>query len=145
MTTPLRHLLAAACLLLGTFAFAADAKPAGTAEDSTKIALDWVGHIDAGQYAESWTDAGARFRAMVTQDKWVAAMNQVRQPLGGVGSRELAEATFTHEAPRAPKGDYWIVKFATKFEGVSANEVVILAPEADGSWRVVGYFIRPAA
>jgi hypothetical protein len=145
MTTPLRLLLAAACLILGTIASAADPQPAGSAEESTKIARDWVGHIDAGQYAESWSDAGKRFKAMVTQEKWVAAMEQVRQPLGSVGSRDLAEATFSHEAPRAPRGDYWIVKFATKFEGVAANEVVILAPETDGSWRVVAYFIRPAA
>ncbi len=145
MITPLRHLLAAACLFVGMFAFAADTKPSGSAEEATKVARDWIGHIDAGQYAESWSDAGKRFKAMVTQEKWVAAMEQMRQPLGSVSAREVSEATFSHEAPRAPKGDYWIVKFATKFEAVSANEVVILAPEADGSWHVVGYFIRPAA
>lgn len=145
MITPLRHLLAATCLFLGMFAFAADTPPPGSAEESTKVARDWIGHIDSGQFAESWSDAGKRFKATVTQEKWVAAMEQMRQPLGSVSAREVADVSFAHEAPRAPKGDYWIVKFSTKFEAVSANEVVILAPEADGSWRVVGYFIRPAS
>lgn len=141
----LRLLLTLAGLAFGLVALAADPKITPTAESSSKLALAWIAHVDAGEYGESWKEASTRFKAAVTEEKWVAAMNQVRQPLGNVGAREFAEATFTHELPRAPKGDYWVVRYSTKFEGVSANEVVTLTADPDGEWRVVGYFIRPAS
>lgn len=101
-------------------------------------------HVDTGDYAQSWKEAAARFKASVSQDRWVAAMNQVRQPLGAVSARELVEATFTNEVPRAPKGDYWVVKFKTTFEAITANELLTFAAEPDGTWRVSQFYIRPA-
>jgi hypothetical protein len=141
----LRLLLAFAGLASGLAALAADPKTALTAESASKLALGWIAHVDASEYAQSWKEASVRFKASVTEEKWVAAMNQVRQPLGNVGAREFAEGTFANELPRAPKGEYWVVKYRTNFEGVSANEVVTLTADPDGAWRVVGYFIRPAS
>jgi hypothetical protein len=145
MNTPLRHLIAAACLLVGTLAFGAEGKVAGSAEESTKIAQAWLKLVDDGNYAQSWKEAASRFRASVTEEKWVGAMEQVRQPLGAANTRELAEATFSTELPRVPKGEYWVVKFKTGFEAAKANELVTLTADADGQWRVIGYFIRPAS
>ena len=145
MNTLLRRLIAAACALVCTLAFAADPKPALTPEDAARLAQEWLAHVDGGNYAQSWKDAAARFKASVTEEKWVGAMNQVRQPLGSVSAREFSDATFANELPRAPKGDYWVVKFKTTFEAITANEVVTLTAETDGSWRVVGFFIRPAS
>jgi hypothetical protein len=145
MNTSLRRLLAAACTFVCTLAFAADPAPAGSAEESTKLATAWLALVDAGNYPESWKQAAARFKASVTEAKWSEVMAQVRQPLGSVSAREFAEATFAHELPRAPKGNYWVVKFKTTFEAITANEVVTLTAEPDGSWHVVGFFIRPAS
>jgi len=145
MKTTLRLLFAAACLMVGTLAFGAEGKVAGSAEESTKIAQAWVKLVDEGSYAQSWKESASRFRAQVTEEKWVAAMNQVRQPLGAVSTRTLADATFATELPRAPKGEYWVVKFATAFEAVKANEIITLTMDTDGQWRVVGFFIRPAS
>lgn len=145
MKNPLRRLIAAACLLVGTLVFAEESKPVGTAEDSSRLAQAWLQLVDNADYAESWKQAASRFRASVSQDRWVGMMNQVRQPLGSVSAREFTEATFTNEQPRAPKGNYWVVKFKTTFEAITANEVVTLTAEADGSWHVVGFFIRPAS
>lgn len=144
MKTTLRQLFAAACLLVGTLAFGAEGKVAGSAEESTKIAQAWLKLVDDGNYAQSWKDAASRFRAQVTEEKWVGAMSQVRQPLGTVSSRELIEATFATELPRAPKGEYWVVRFKTSYEAAQANEVVTLMADTDGQWRVIGFFIRPA-
>lgn len=145
MITPLRYLLVAACLSFGAFAFADDPKPALSADEATRLAKEWLAHVDAGEYAQSWKESAARFKANVTEEKWVGAMNQVRQPLGTASERTLLEAAFTHDAPRAPKGDYWIVKFSTRFEAIAAHELITLTSESDGSWKVVGFFIRPAS
>ena len=144
MNTPLRHLVAAACLCLGTLAFGADGKVAVSAEEATKIAQDWLKLVDDEKYAQSWKEAASRFRASVTEEVWVAKMEQGRQPLGAVVSREFAEATPATDVPRLPKGDYWVVKFRTAFDATKVNEVVILLPDTDGQWHVVGFFIKPA-
>ncbi|MBA3849995.1 MAG: hypothetical protein C0502_08370 [Opitutus sp.] len=145
MNALLRRLTAAACAFACTLAFAADPAPAGSAEESAKLATGWLALVDSGDYATSWKESASRFRAMVSQPKWVAAMEQVRQPLGSVSNRELVEAVFTHEVPRAPKGDYWQVKFKTTFEAIAANEVITLVADTDGTWRVFQFFIRPAS
>lgn len=143
MITPLRHLIAAACLLVGTFAWAVEEKSAGSAEQSVQIAESWLKLIDSENYAQSWKEASSRFRASVTEDKWAAMMAQGRQPLGLVNSRTSAGATLALEAPRLPKGQYWVVRFKTAFEAAKADEIVTLIGDTDGQWRVVTYFIRP--
>ncbi len=145
MNTLLRRLTAAACALVCTLAFAADPQPALTAQDAARLARQWLAHVDAGEYGQSWKEAAARFKASVTEQKWVGAMEQVRQPLGSVSNRELVEAGFTHEVPRAAKGDYWQVKFKTTFEAITAHEIVTLLADADGTWRVFQFFIKPAS
>ena len=145
MITPLRHLLAAACLFFGASAFANDPQSNLTADAAAGLAKEWLTHVDSGEYAQSWKEAAARFKANVTEAKWVEAMTQVRQPLGAASERALLDAAFTNSAPRAPKGDYWIVKFSTRFEAIAAHEHITLTREADGSWKVVGFFIRPAS
>ncbi|MBI2513438.1 MAG: DUF4019 domain-containing protein [Opitutae bacterium] len=143
MITPLRHLIAAACLLVGTFAWAVEEKSAGSAEQSVQIAESWLKLIDTENYAQSWKEASSRFRASVTEEKWAAMMGQARQPLGAVKSRDSAGATLALEAPRLPKGQYWIVRFKTAFEAAKADEIITLIADTDGQWRVVTFFIRP--
>ena len=145
MNILLRRLTAAACALVCTLAFAADPPPTLTAEDASRLAKEWLAHVDAGEYGQSWKEAATRFRASVTEQRWVGAMEQVRQPLGSVSNRELVEAGFTHEVPRAPKGDYWQVKFKTTFEAITANEIVTFMTDPDGTWRVFQFFIKPAS
>jgi hypothetical protein len=145
MNTPLRHLFAAACLLVGTLALAAEGTAVGSAAESTKIAEEWLKLVDAENYAQSWKEASSRFRASVTEEKWAAVMGQIRQPLGSVNSREPAGASLALEAPRLPRGEYWIVRFRTSFDGAQANEIVTLIADTDGKWRVITFFLRPAS
>lgn len=144
MNTRARWLVAAACLLVNTLAFAAEGQPAGSPEESIAAAQSWLKLIDDGEYAESWKAACEKFRLSMTQARWVAGMRKMREPLGYVTSRELAEAKFATEAPRSPPGEYWIVSFKTSFVGAPANEVVVLARDSDAAWRVWNFSIRPA-
>lgn len=144
MNTLTRALVTAACLSVGTIAFPAEGATKGSSEESAANAQVWLKLVDDGQYAASWQQSAARFRASVTETQWGAAMEKVRRPLGFPSSRELVEATFGTEAPRQPKGEYWIVRFKTAFEGVTAYEIVTLVADADGLWRPVGFLIRPA-
>ncbi len=144
MRIPARWLLVAACLFPGGFAFSAeDTKP--SPDEARTTALAWLKLVDEGKYAESWKEASAHFKLMVSEQKWVNAMTRSRQPLGSVQTRVPKSAEFAHELPRAPKGDYWVFQFATNFDGTEAIEVVTPMLDKDGKWHVSGYFIKPAS
>lgn len=144
MITLTRALVTAACLSVGTAAFPEEGKAKGSAEEAAAISRSWLRLVDDGEYAASWQQSAGRFKASITEAHWVAVMEKVRRPLGHSMSRELVEATFDTKAPRQPEGEYWIVRFRTAFEGVTAYEIVTLVADADEAWRAVGFLIRPA-
>jgi len=146
MKTPLRYLLAAACLFAGMLAFAADeAKTEPTPEEAKAAALAWLTMVDDGKYEESWKESASIFQSRVTAADWANKLTQVRRPLGKAETREFKEAKFARELPRVPKGEYWVIQFATTFEGpIRTIETVTPMLDKDGKWRVSGYYIKAA-
>ena len=131
----------AGALLLVAFASRAD--DADGVPKAAAAAKTWLALTDAGKYGASWDAAATMFQGAVTKESWEKALGTVRAPLGAVRSRKLKSATFTHELPRAPKGDYVIVEYDTEFENrPGALETVTPMLEKDGSWKVSGYYIR---
>lgn len=138
------------CLALASGLFPGRLAGAGeeqkpSADEAKAATLAWLTLVDDGKYADSWKAASAHFKAMVTEQKWTKAMSQVREPLGSVSKREFKSAEFTHDLPRAPKGDYWVIQFATTFDGTDAIETITPVFDKDGKWHVSGYFIKPAS
>ena len=141
----LRYLAIAACLFFGRLTAVAAEEPTPSAEEAKAAALAWLDLIDEEKYADSWKEGATHFKTMVSEKKWVSAMTQGRQPLGSVSKREFKEANLVHEVPRAPKGDYWVLQFATVFEGSEAIETVTPMLDKDGKWHVAAYSIKPAS
>jgi hypothetical protein len=106
-------------------------------------ARSWLALLDAGNYAESWSAASTLFRQRVPQSQWQSAASNARGPLGALKSRRRQSATFESTLPGAPDGEYVVVQFASFFENkTSAIETVTPRKDADGNWRVSGYYIR---
>jgi hypothetical protein len=106
-------------------------------------AIAWLGLVDAGDYAESWSAASTLFRQSVTEAQWQAAVAGVREPLGPLTSRKVQSATFKDSLPGAPDGEYVVIVFTSSFANkATAIETVTPMKDADGEWRVSGYFIR---
>ncbi len=137
-------LLVIAALAMSSRARGAD--PAGIAEAekaSEAAARAWLALVDAGKYGESWDAAAALFKAAVTRDQWIQALDKVRQPLGAVSSRKLLRTGYLTEVPNAPKGEYVLVVYSTDFrEKPGATETITPTKDPDGIWRVSGYYIR---
>lgn len=103
----------------------------------------WLSLIDKQSYAASWEEAATLFRNAVTQEKWQAAVQAARAPLGLLKSRTLKSKTSTTTLPGAPDGEYVVFQFNTSFEHrATAVETVTGIKEKDGTWRVGGYFIK---
>lgn len=144
--TPPRLLSRAVVLFTHVLLLMALASRADDAEGvpkATSAAKTWLALTDSGKYGASWDAAATMFRGAVTKENWGKALSTVRAPLGAVRSRKLKSATFTHELPRAPKGDYVVIEYDTDFENkLGAVETITPMLEKDGSWKVSGYYIR---
>ncbi len=124
-------------------ALAATAVRAADPPSAAAIAAgQWVSTVDDGNYARSWSEAGALFKNRLTSDEWTHQIAKARGPLGQVVNRAFRGENRTTTLPGEPDGDYDIVSFATELtHKKAAVETVILAREGDG-WKVDGYFIR---
>jgi hypothetical protein len=138
------RLLATALVLAVMLGASAQALRADTPEEAAQAtALAWLRLIDAGDYARSWDESAAIFRNSISQTQWASRIAAVRSPLGSVKSRSMSSAKFTHSLPGAPDGQYVVLQFATSFERkAAATETVTPMKDADGQWRVSGYFIK---
>lgn len=112
----------------------------------------WLELIDQGHYAQSWDEAdGPEFKKALTQAQWVQALNQARKPLGKVKSRVLASAALQiascKDAPSSViklSSDVVTAQFNTSFENMASSlETVLFVKTPDGSWKAVGYTVKP--
>jgi hypothetical protein len=116
-----------------------------TAEQTAAVtaAQKWLAGIDAGNYATSWSDAADYFQGAITQDKWVAALESVRKPLGELKFRTVDSAVTQTQMPGAPDGKYVVMQFETAFANKnSATETVTFVLEKNGQWKADGYYIK---
>lgn len=120
---------------------------AGASEEkeaaALKAAQKWLALVDAGDYGESWETAAGYFQRAIGRDQWRQALNAARQPLGKALSRTLKSKSYMTQLPGAPDGQYVVIQFDTSFENKrSGIETVTPMMDADGSWRVSGYYIK---
>jgi len=108
-----------------------------------KAARDWLALSDRGDAQGTGKSAGKRFQTALTASGWASALQKAREPMGTMISRTIMSTQFKTSFPGAPDGDYAIIAFKTRFtKKEAANETVTVEREADGAWRVIGYFIR---
>ena len=132
------------CATLLTAVFAAPTRAADTPEDLAQTAAEsWLKLADGGDGAASWDQAAKAFKGAVTKEQWTQALAGVRPPLGKVVSRKVTTRQYSEQIPGAPAGKYVVIQYETVFEKrASAVETITPMLDADGVWRVSGYFIR---
>lgn len=112
-------------------------------EEAKSETLAWLTLTDSGHYEASWTSAAALFKAAVSKEDWGKSLNAVRAPIGALESREMATSKYRTRLPGAPDGEYVVFQFNSSYENkATALETVTAMKDADGQWRVAGYFIK---
>ncbi len=120
---------------------------------ATTVAEKWLPLIDAGDYAESWSQASSLFktgfqssslfRAGISARQWQSSLTASRGELGRAATRKLQSARYTEELTGEPDGEFVILEYATSFErGNAICETLVLLKESDGQWRVSEYRVR---
>jgi hypothetical protein len=103
----------------------------------------WLSLVDGENYAESWDQAAALFKAAVPKEQWQSMVKAVRAPLGKVVARKLKSKQYTKTLPGAPDGEYVVIQYETTFEKKqSAIETVTPMLDKGGKWGVAGYYIK---
>ena len=124
-------------LLMPVTAVAAEAHT-----EAAAISQQWLALVDSRDYGASWKEASPLFQKRIPQDKWAEAMIMVREPMGALSIRKVANATSSKSLPGLPDGDYVVVQFETSFANkANAVETVTLIGGAGGQ-KVGGYFIK---
>ncbi len=140
-------LVAVGACLVAAAALSAERAGAKDEEGASKAAGEgaksWLGVVDSGRYAESWSQASSLFRKQVSAEQWEKAVGSVRGPLGKLVARNLRGAHYSRTLPGAPDGEYVVLQYDGSFENKKeALETVVTMKEKDGAWRVAGYFIK---
>ena len=131
-------------------ATAAPAMPAAQSnqprdEMAVSAARDWLALVDAGQFGDSYDQAGELFRGALPKEQWANALGASRKPLGDVSQRNLKSVVVTKDLPNAPAGKYVVSTFDTAFQQQPKPmwEVVTSFLNPSGQWKVVGYQVKP--
>jgi hypothetical protein len=133
--------VAVICLAWLVAGIAVAQDPKATAAQAA--ARDWLALADRSDAQASWNAAGKKFQAAMPATGWGDALSKVRTPLGPVKSRTISKTGFKKTFPGASDGDYALIIYATSFANkTEGHETLTLERESDGTWRVVGYFIR---
>jgi hypothetical protein len=156
MSNPLFRSLAAAVLAAGLVQSPLQAQqappPAGApqADDphaadelaAQRQALGFLGYLDQGRYADSYSYTGMLIRTKLDRDAFSTQIQKARASTGALQSRELIDSAYTTTVPGAPEGQYVILHYHASFANrQDAVETVTLA-FAKGYWRVDGYYIK---
>lgn len=108
-----------------------------------KVHKIWLELADAQDYEKTWCNSSEIFKSAIEMDDWRKSLQAARSPLGSLISRELENMESLIQPDGAPDGKYTKLTFNSSFKlKHSALETVTLVEEADGHWRVAGYFIK---
>lgn len=135
------RLCAALCVLLCLASPAIGQDPRTIAVQSAARA--WLAYVDRGDAQGAWKAAGKKFQATLTAEAWAAQLKKAQDKIGRATQRTVGPTRFESSIAGLPDGDYAQILFRTRFaKKPDAGEVLTLEREADGQWRVVGYFPR---
>jgi hypothetical protein len=133
----------AVVLVVGVCAATAARAADGPEDEAQRAAEPWLELVDDKSYATSWEQAAAVFKGALTREDWEKAVGAARNSIGKLVSRKLKSRQYTEKLPGAPDGRYVVIQYDSVFENKpTATELVVPMMDADGAWRVSGYFIR---
>jgi len=94
----------------------------------------WLVLVDDKNYTQSWSQAGAAFKAHQKADAWAKDSAAKREPLGAVASRGLKSIDLSRNTVA-------VIRYDTVFaHKAAAVETVTLSFE-NGSWAVTDYSV----
>ena len=134
-------------LLIASITYGQAQDTAAVSVEEAKAAQDaadsWITLIDELSYAESWQQAAPFFQEQISETAWVQQLQSVRGSLGPLVSRAPEDRTPATALPNAPEGEYVVVTYASAYTQLEDAVETVTMMNDDGTWRAVGYYVRP--
>jgi hypothetical protein len=105
-------------------------------------ALGFLGYLDQGRFADSYSYTGMLIRTQLDRDAFSAQIQKTRVGTGALQSRELIDSAYTTTLPGAPEGQYVILHYHAAFASRPDTVETVTLAFAKGYWRVDGYYIK---
>jgi hypothetical protein len=134
-------------LLMGSAAAADELQTehAAAIAAATAQASQWLGELDAHNYAESRKQTAPVLQQRFTEEEWVREVGRPREALGRSLMREQEQAEFSTRVRGAVPGQYVTVIYLTQFANIPlTQEKVLVQLDDSGQWRIAGYDINRA-
>lgn len=146
----MRRILPATIAAVWLFAAQAGAAPdhSEAVQAAKAAAADWLTLIDSRKYAESYDEMSAFARDNIGREDWVKVMNRTFARVGAIRTRDVILANYSTSFPKAPPGEYVVIRTKITSEKFPDNtvlellsELVVLVKDGTGSWKVYGYLV----
>ncbi|HVF26747.1 MAG TPA: DUF4019 domain-containing protein [Pyrinomonadaceae bacterium] len=131
-------------LLLLVAACEVDQRRGGVPTGAQAVIDKVTNDIAAGRYEEIYTEAAEEWRQAATPEESRAALQQVRDRLGRVGSRSFHTGREQESAGSDAPARSLIVSYQTTFERGHGTETFTLI-ERNGRWMMARYFVSSDA
>lgn len=131
--------LAAVCCFFAVFA---EQTESPDLKVGIEVAQFWLKGVDQGNYQSSWNQTSRILQQTMPQGEWARYLEAIRKPLGSVSKRVFVEAKEAKDPQELPPGDYMFVYYQTNFGGREGRELVTLAKDSSGKWKVLTYQVR---
>ena len=98
-------------------------------------ARQWLVLVDDKNYTQSWSEAGAAFKARQKNDAWASEAATKRGPLGAVASRGLKSIDLS-------RNNTAVVRYDTVFARKAAAVETVTLNFENGGWAVSDYSVE---
>ncbi len=98
-------------------------------------ARQWLVLVDDKNYTQSWSEAGAAFKARHKNDAWASDAATKRAPLGAVASRGLKSIDLS-------RSNTAVVRYDTVFARKAAAVETVTLNYENGGWAVSDYSVN---
>lgn len=120
---------------------------AGTLADARAAARDtaeaWLALHDAGKHEQTWNELASPVKGRLSPEQWRLSMELAGSGTGSLVSRSFEKSLYSESLPGVPDGSYVVVTYRSRFEKRDeTSEIVAVALDTDGRWRVCGYHVR---
>ena len=111
-------------------------------DDAEAAALAWLEAIDSGQYEQAWEASSPLLKKPLSPHMLERTIGAARRDFGAVQSRRRVSAVRETSMPGAPRGDYAVLTFQTRFENRPQITETITPHFEEGAWKVSGYYLN---
>ncbi|MCP1313686.1 MULTISPECIES: DUF4019 domain-containing protein [unclassified Halomonas] len=111
-------------------------------EAAEAAVLAWLESIDQGDFEKAWDEASPLLQRPLSPRMLERTIELARHDFGPLEARRRVRVTSDTSMPGAPRDDYKIFTYQTRFANRASITETITPHLEEGVWRVSGYYVQ---